>query len=128
MDTGEPLPRSVSSDVHLTHTRHSLYFCRFVGHPSQSNLCHIHARSLTGPIYKRGPPNGYINAIEQRMWHFEALLGVIMQTSDPRALNLIADLRQDELARSMLNRVDAGRFVRRVRLSFERPMAKIMTS
>ena len=76
----------------------------------------------------RGPPEGYINAIEQHMQHLEALLGVIMQTSDPRALNLIADLRQDELARSMLNRVDAGRFVRRVRLSFERPMAKIMTS
>jgi hypothetical protein len=44
------------------------------------------------------------------MQHFEALLGVIMQTSDPRALGLISDLRQDELARSILNRVDVSRF------------------
>ena len=49
------------------------------------------------------------------MQHFEALLGVIMQTNDPRALGLISELRQDELARSILNRVDAGRFVRRTR-------------
>ena len=49
------------------------------------------------------------------MQHFEALLGAMMQTSDPRAIGLISDLRQDELARSILNRVDAGRFVRRTR-------------
>ena len=128
MDTGEPSPRSISSDVHRAHIRHSLYFCGFVDDPSRSNVFHIHARPFTGPSYKRGPPKGYINAIEQRMQHFEALLGVIMQTSDPRALNLIADLRQDELARSILNRVDAGRFVRRVRLSLDRPRAKLMTS
>jgi hypothetical protein len=52
------------------------------------------------------------------MQHFEALLGVIMQTSDPRALGLISDLRQDELARSILNRVDASRFVRHTRFSY----------
>ena len=96
MDTGEPSPRSVSSDVHHAHIPHSLYL-------------------FTGPSYKRGPPKGYINAIEQRMQHFDALLGIIMQISDPRALNLIADLRQDEFARSILNRVHAGRFVRSVR-------------
>jgi hypothetical protein len=50
------------------------------------------------------------------MRHAEALLGVIMQTSDPRAISLISDLRQDELASSILNRVDAGEFVRRSRL------------
>jgi len=49
------------------------------------------------------------------MHHFEALLGVIMQTSDSRAISLLSDLRQDELARSILNRVDASRFVRRIR-------------
>lgn len=55
------------------------------------------------------------------MQHFEALLGVIMQTSDPRAQGLLADLRQDELARSIINRVDAGRFVCRSRLSLVWP-------
>ena len=77
------------------------------------SVTHVHPRLSAGPSYKRGPPKGYINAIEQRMQHFEALLGAIMQTSDPRAISLISDLRQDELARSILNRVDAGRFVRR---------------
>jgi hypothetical protein len=45
------------------------------------------------------------------MQHYEALLGVLMSTSDSRAQGLLADLRQDELARGILNRVDAGRFV-----------------
>lgn len=58
----------------------------------------------TGPSYKRGPPKGYIHAIEQRMQHYEALIGVIMSTSDTRAQSLISDLRQDELARGILNR------------------------
>lgn len=66
--------------------------------------------SFVGPSYKRGPPKGYIHAIEQRMQHYEALLGVIMSTSDSRAQGLLSDLRQDELARGILNRVDAGRF------------------
>ena len=57
------------------------------------------------------------------MQHFEALLGVMMQTSDPRALGLIAELRQDELARSILNRVDAGRFVCRSVFSLFLPLA-----
>lgn len=37
-----------------------------------------------------------------------------MSTSDTRAQSLISDLRQDELARGILNRVDAGRFVRHI--------------
>jgi hypothetical protein len=110
------------------HIRHSLYLCGFVDDPSRSNPFRTHACLSIGPSYKRGPPKGYINAIEQRMQHFEALLGVMMQTSDPRALSLIADLRQDELARSILNRVDAGRFVRLVRLSSGRPRIELMTS
>ena len=110
------------------HIRHSLHFCGFVDDPPRSNLFRIHACLSTGPSYKRGPPKGYINAIEQRMQHFEALLGAVMQTSDPRALGLIADLRQDELARAILNRVDAGRFVRCVPLSFDRPSIETMTS
>lgn len=110
------------------HIRHSLHLCGFVDDPSWSNRFRIHACSFIGPSYKRGPPKGYINAIEQRMQHFEALLGVMMQTSDPRALSLIADLRQDELARSIFNRVDAGRFVRCVRLSLDRPRIELVTS
>lgn len=126
MDTGNGFasPRCFTD----THIRHSLHFCRFVDDPSRSSVFLIHPCSSTGPSYKRGPPKGYINAIEQRMQHFEALLGAIMQTSDPRALSLIADLRQDELARAILNRVDAGRFVCRVRLSVGRLLTGTMMS
>ena len=112
MDTGESSracnPRCSLVLTHVT-------VCTFAGLLTILDvpLSHAHPRPPTGPSYKRGPPKGYINAIEQRMQHFEALLGVMMQTSDPRALGLIAELRQDELARSILNRVDAGRFVRR---------------
>jgi len=124
MDTGEPSPRLVPQMSTSAHIRHSLHFCRFVGDPQWYCLPHIHACLSAGPSYKRGPPKGYINAIEQRMQQFEALIGVILQTSDPRALGLISDLKQDELARSILNRVDIGRFVRRTRFfrSFRPPI------
>ena len=130
METGELSPRLQPPGSTNAHTRHSLHFCRFVDNPRCSPLSNIHAWLSAGPSYKRGPPKGYINAIEQRMQHFEALLGVIMQTSDPRALGLIAELRQDELARSILNRVDAGRFVCRTRFLYlvGRPQSETMTS
>ncbi|KAJ3731980.1 fungal-specific transcription factor domain-containing protein [Lentinula guzmanii] len=66
--------------------------------------------SLTGtsPSYKRGPPKGYIHAIEQRWHQVESLLGVILQCTDPRVQGVLADLRQDELACEILNRVDMG--------------------
>jgi hypothetical protein len=66
----------------------------------------------SGPSYKRGPPKGYIHAIEQRWHHVEAVLGAILSARDPRAQALVADLRRDELAREILSRVDVGPFVR----------------
>ncbi|KAJ3874729.1 fungal-specific transcription factor domain-containing protein [Lentinula edodes] len=64
--------------------------------------------TFLGPSYKRGPPKGYIHAIEQRWHQVESLLGVILQCTDPRVQGLVADLRQDELACEILNRVDMG--------------------
>ncbi|KAJ3895160.1 fungal-specific transcription factor domain-containing protein [Lentinula edodes] len=66
------------------------------------------AYRYSGPSYKRGPPKGYIHAIEQRWHQVESLLGVILQCTDPRVQGLVADLRQDELACEILNRVDMG--------------------
>ncbi|KAF5368636.1 hypothetical protein D9758_002174 [Tetrapyrgos nigripes] len=63
---------------------------------------------ITGPSYKRGPPKGYIHAIEQRWHQVESLLGAILQCTDPRVRSVVADLRQDELAREILARVDMG--------------------
>ncbi|KAJ7170147.1 fungal-specific transcription factor domain-containing protein [Mycena filopes] len=58
-----------------------------------------------GPSYKRGPPKGYIHAIESRWHQVESLLGAILQCPDARVQSI---LRTDELAREILGRVDAG--------------------
>ncbi|KAJ7109940.1 fungal-specific transcription factor domain-containing protein [Mycena epipterygia] len=64
--------------------------------------------TFLGPSYKRGPPKGYIHAIESRWHQVESLLGAILQCPDPRVQSVISDLRTDELAREILGRVDAG--------------------
>jgi len=61
-----------------------------------------------GPSYKRGPPKGYIHAIEQRWHQVEALLGSVLQCPDEGVQRFVADLKQDDLAREILGRVDAG--------------------
>ncbi|KDR85752.1 hypothetical protein GALMADRAFT_384548 [Galerina marginata CBS 339.88] len=66
------------------------------------------ACTYLGPSYKRGPPKGYIHAIEQRWHQVEALLGAILQCPDPRVQSVASDLRQDDLAREILARVDSG--------------------
>lgn len=67
--------------------------------------------NIIGPSYKRGPPKGYIHAIEQRWHQVEALLGSILQCPDPRVQSIVSDLRQDDLAREILGRVDSGPYV-----------------
>ncbi|KAL0951642.1 hypothetical protein HGRIS_008322 [Hohenbuehelia grisea] len=64
--------------------------------------------TFLGPSYKRGPPKGYIHAIEQRWHQVEALLGSVLQCRDPGVQGVVADLRRDDLAREILNRVDTG--------------------
>ncbi|KAF8808141.1 hypothetical protein BYT27DRAFT_7190259 [Phlegmacium glaucopus] len=66
------------------------------------------ACTFLGPSYKRGPPKGYIHAIEQRWHQVESLLGAILQCPDPRVQSIVYDLRQDDLAREILGRVDTG--------------------
>ncbi|KAI5121297.1 hypothetical protein M0805_003766 [Coniferiporia weirii] len=61
-----------------------------------------------GPSYKRGPPKGYINAIEQRLHQVEAILGVIVSSNDMWSQGIIAGLKRDEIAREIINRVDSG--------------------
>ncbi|KIK70628.1 hypothetical protein GYMLUDRAFT_209950 [Collybiopsis luxurians FD-317 M1] len=81
-----------------------------VGEGTPCKSCALAGTTCTflGPSYKRGPPKGYIHAIEQRWHQVESLLGVILQCADPRVQGVVADLRQDELAREILNRVDMG--------------------
>ncbi|KAG2045142.1 fungal-specific transcription factor domain-containing protein [Suillus americanus] len=72
---------------------------------------------FSGPSYKRGPPKGYIQAIEQRWHQVESLLGAVLSCPDTRVRQVIADIRQDDLAREILNRVDTGPFGPSGRLS-----------
>ncbi|CAG8537243.1 13309_t:CDS:2, partial [Ambispora leptoticha] len=45
---------------------------------------------------KRGPPKGYIEAIETRLHRMESLLGGLVQSNDPRAEAVLAQLIQDD--------------------------------
>ncbi|KAK0500008.1 fungal-specific transcription factor domain-containing protein [Armillaria luteobubalina] len=64
------------------------------------------ACTFLGPSRKRGPPKGYIDAIEARLHQTEALLGIMISSADPRAQTLLQDIAQDSLAREIINRVD----------------------
>ncbi|CAJ0885110.1 2797_t:CDS:2 [Entrophospora sp. SA101] len=46
---------------------------------------------------KRGPPKGYIEAIETRLHKMESLLGGLVHSNDPRAEAALAELMQDDL-------------------------------
>ncbi|KAI0268349.1 hypothetical protein BC834DRAFT_968540 [Gloeopeniophorella convolvens] len=67
-------------------------------------------RSTRGPSHKRGPPKGYIHAIERRLQQVEALMGTITGSADPRAQSLLQDLSEDPLARQIINTVNHGPF------------------
>lgn len=85
----------------------SLHIFRYIPYQSTAR----HADALSGPSYKRGPPKGYIHAIEQRWHQVESLLGAIIQSTDPRVQGIVSELRQDDLAREILGRVDTGPYV-----------------
>ncbi|KAI0920786.1 hypothetical protein AcW1_005038 [Taiwanofungus camphoratus] len=73
--------------------------------------------TYAGPSHKRGPPKGYILAIERRLHQVEALLGTIIGSEDPRARGLLHDLSQDQLASQIIQRVDVGPFGPRGRVA-----------
>ena len=56
------------------------------------------ACTFLGPSRKRGPPKGYIDAIEARLHQTEALLGILISSSDSRAQTLLRDLAQVSLS------------------------------
>jgi len=99
---------------------------RFKGddEPCKSCLAAGTACTFLGPSFKRGPPKGYIHAIEQRWHQVESVLGAILSSTDPQVKALINNLRKDELARDILERVDSGPFGRTGRLSISAGMTK----
>ncbi|KAI8982762.1 hypothetical protein BD414DRAFT_491049 [Trametes punicea] len=66
--------------------------------------------TFTDPSHKRGPPKGYILALERRLHQVEALLGTIIGSDDPRARGLVRDLSRDKLANHIINKVHVGPF------------------
>ncbi|GLB40011.1 putative fungal specific transcription factor [Lyophyllum shimeji] len=77
-----------------------------LGEPCKSCVMLGTACTFLGPSRKRGPPKGYIDAIEARLHQTEALLGIMLSASDPRAQSLLRDLGKDPLAKEIINRVD----------------------
>jgi len=59
---------------------------------------------------KRGPPKGYMSALEQRLNNAEALLGAIICSTDARATSLVSDISSDALASSTISRIREGEF------------------
>ncbi|GJJ13475.1 hypothetical protein Clacol_007729 [Clathrus columnatus] len=72
--------------------------------------CRGCSASAIAPVHKRGPPKGYLSALEQRLNDAEALLGALICSKDPRAASLISDLSMDPLASSIINRVSKSEF------------------
>ncbi|PAV22046.1 hypothetical protein PNOK_0200300 [Pyrrhoderma noxium] len=75
--------------------------------------------TFQGPSFKRGPPKGYINAIEQRLHQVEALLSAIVSSGDTRAQGVISDLRKDATACEIIDRVDRGPYGSSSRITAE---------
>lgn len=68
----------------------------FIRHypPANADFTIFSACTFLGPSKKRGPPKGYIDAIEARLHQSEALLGVLLASEDSRATTLFRDLAQ----------------------------------
>ncbi|EKM56762.1 uncharacterized protein PHACADRAFT_254069 [Phanerochaete carnosa HHB-10118-sp] len=62
--------------------------------------------TFLGPSRKRGPPKGYIDAIEARLHQTEALIGILISSKDSRAKTLLEDLSEDPLAKDIIDRVN----------------------
>ncbi|KAG5636297.1 hypothetical protein H0H81_008496 [Sphagnurus paluster] len=73
---------------------------------SNATVKNVRRRSSKGPSRKRGPPKGYIDAIEARLHQTEALLGIMLSSNDSRAQSLLRDIAKDPLAKEIINRVD----------------------
>ncbi|KAF7293007.1 Zn(2)-C6 fungal-type domain-containing protein [Mycena indigotica] len=87
--------------------------------------------TFLGPSRKRGPPKGYIDAIEARLHQTEALVGILLAAGgvrilnenidargrqvtrhgiDERAKELMADMAEDPVARAILVRIDQSAY------------------
>ncbi|EIW62469.1 uncharacterized protein TRAVEDRAFT_160349 [Trametes versicolor FP-101664 SS1] len=68
--------------------------------------------AYTAPSFRRGPPKGYIQALEHRLHQVESVLAAIMTSTDTRSRSIVDELGKDELASHIIDTVDAGPFGR----------------
>ncbi|KZT36275.1 hypothetical protein SISSUDRAFT_1050132 [Sistotremastrum suecicum HHB10207 ss-3] len=71
--------------------------------------------TFLGPSRKRGPPKGYIDAIENRLHQVEALLGVLIASNDPRAKSIMKDIISDPQAHEIVERVATSPYGQKAR-------------
>lgn len=76
------------------------------GEPCRNCLLLGTTCTFLGPSRKRGPPKGYIDAIEARLHQTEALIGVMLAYNDDRVRSIFEDLSQDPFAREIIKRVN----------------------
>ena len=75
------------------------------------NISHSHtivACTFLRPSRKRGPPKGYIDAIEARLHQTEALVGIMLLSHDPHAQSLLRDVARDPVVHEIISQVDAS--------------------
>ncbi|KAH9448422.1 hypothetical protein Pst134EA_027733 [Puccinia striiformis f. sp. tritici] len=70
--------------------------------PCQNCVTNAVECTFNGTSRKRGPPKGYIEAIESRLHRMEALLGGLLENDDPRAQALFSELIGDNEVRDLL--------------------------
>ncbi|KAI8994086.1 fungal-specific transcription factor domain-containing protein [Trametes punicea] len=80
--------------------------------PVEGKPCKSCAAIGAAPSFRRGPPKGYIQALEHRLHQVESVLAAIMSSTDIRSRSVIDELSKDELASHILDTVDAGPFGR----------------
>ncbi|KAI0351048.1 hypothetical protein OH77DRAFT_1593133 [Trametes cingulata] len=80
------------------------------GEPCKSCAATGAVCTYTAPTFRRGPPKGYIQALEHRLHQVESVLAAIMSSTDVRSRSIVDELSKDELAAHILETVDAGPF------------------
>lgn len=78
--------------------------------------------------YQRGPPKGYIRALEQRLQLAESILGSVIASEDPASRSLVNNLRRDPIAHSIVDRVSHGIYGVNVGAAPEESESSILTS
>ena len=65
---------------------------------------------VVGPNFKRGPPKGYIQALEHRLQLVETVLSAVIASEESNAKSIVNSLGKDPIARNVMEFVHYGPF------------------